>query len=273
MADDSEIKAGRRHSASDAAILRAMRDDSRAHAAKMSDYLRALGYEDEDGDGLVTAADVAATKAEGAPPAEDAPEVVASVKALGDRTLELRVAWGRDGHGEAFSPSTDFDLDNFPAPPVLYYHGYKADGKPAPKPIVIGRTLARESRADGHYITAKLNTRAEADRVLAAAAEGRGYVSPGTAAHLIRKGEGGALLYWPIVEISAWDGAPTRKQAHPQSLAFLKAIYEEAGLPVPSPLTVTPEAAGDAAGAVEIDPETLKQVLAAEVARALTARN
>lgn len=201
---------------------------------------------------------------------DDAAPVLASVKALGDRTIELRVAWGKDGHGEAFSPATDFDLDNFPAPPVLYYHGYKADGKPAPKPVVIGRTLSRENRADGHYLTARLNTKAEADKVLQAAAEGRGFVSPGTAAHLIRKDQGGALLYWPIVEISAWDGAPTRKQAHPHSLAFLKAAYLEAGLTPPPVLNETPEAAGDAAGAVAIDPETIKQVLAAEVARALT---
>ena len=214
----------------------------------------------------------AATAKAGAPLAgDDAAPVACAVKALGDRTLELRVAYGRDGHGEAFSAATDFDLDNFPAPPVLYYHGYKADGKPAPKPIVIGCTLAREGRADGHYLTVKLNGRPEADAVLAATASGRGYVSPGTAGHLIRKDAGGNLLYWPIVEISAWDGAPTRKQAHPRSMAFLKAAYLEAGL-TPPPVLDAPEAAGDAAGAViDIDPTTAGQVIAAEVAKALLA--
>ncbi len=217
--------------------------------------------------------DAAAMKA-GALVADDGASVVASVKALGDRTLELRVAWGRDGHGEQFTPSTDFDLANFPAPPVLYYHGYKADGKPAPRPVVIGRTIKRENRADGHYLTAQLNDKAEAGRVWDAALKGAAFVSPGTAGHLRRREPDGTLTYWPIVEISAWDGAPSRKQAHPGSLAFpvLKALYLEAGLPVPEPLNVTPEAAGDAAGAVaDIDPQTAGKVIAAEVAAALLA--
>jgi hypothetical protein len=49
-----EIKAGRRHRASDEAIMKAMRDDWYGMAGKMSDYFKALGFEDEDGDGAVT---------------------------------------------------------------------------------------------------------------------------------------------------------------------------------------------------------------------------
>lgn len=207
----------------------------------------------------------------GALAATEADAPVYALKALGDRTIELRVAWGRDNHREAFDPHrTDFDLENFPSPPVLYYHGYKADNKPAPKPIIIGRTLARENRVDGHYITAKLNSKPEADKVLAAAATGQAFVSPGTIGHLIRKDADGVLTYWPIAEISAWDGAPTRKQAHPQSLAFLKSLYTEAGIPIPSVLDA-PEAPGEGASAPvpDIDPETAGQVIAAEVAKAL----
>lgn len=180
---------------------------------------------------------------------DDIPE--ATMKAIGDRTLELRVAWGYDGHKEQFHPErTDFDLENYPTPPVAYYHGYKADGKQAPKPIYIGKTLKRENRADGHYLTVKLNKKPEADKVWDAAFKGEGYVSPGTVGHLRRKDPDGTLTYWPIAEISAWDGAPNRKQAHPASLAFpvLKALYAEAGIQIPDTLAPTPEAAGDAAG-------------------------
>lgn len=48
------IKAGKRHSASDTAVMKAIKDDTFDFAAKMSDYLKALGFEDEDGDGAVS---------------------------------------------------------------------------------------------------------------------------------------------------------------------------------------------------------------------------
>ena len=195
----------------------------------------------------------------------------ATVKALGDRMLELRVAWGRDNHNEQFDPNrTDFDLENFPTPPVAYYHGYTKDSKPARKPVYIGKTVKRENREDGHYLIAKLNNKPEADQVWAAALKGEAVVSPATAGHLRRKESDGTLTYWPIVEISAWDYAPNRKQAHPQSRAFpvLKALYQEAGLPVPSVLAPPPpEAPGDGASAGSDTPPT---VSAEEAARYIT---
>lgn len=203
---------------------------------------------------------------------EDDASVYATVKALGDRMMELRVAWGFDNHREQFHPErTDFDLENFPNPPVAYYHGYTDKGKPAPKPIYIGKTIKRENRADGHYIITKLNNKPEADKVWAAALKGAAAVSPATAGHLRRKDNDGTLTYWPIVEISAWDGAPSRRQAHPQSVAFpiLKALYQEAGLPVPAVLD-SPEAAGDAASAsADISPDEAGRVIADLTARAL----
>ena len=62
---DGAIKAGRRRSASDMAVGKAMRGDLSSYVklmrgdledleAKMSDYLKALGFQDEDGDGAVT---------------------------------------------------------------------------------------------------------------------------------------------------------------------------------------------------------------------------
>ena len=221
------------------------------------------------------------TKA-GASIESDTSEVYATVKALGDRTLELRVAWGWDGHRERFLPNvTDFDIENYPTPPVAYYHGYTDKGKKAPKPIYIGKTIKRENRADGHYLTAKLNDKPEADKVWQAALAGKAVVSPGTVGHLIRKDSDGTLTYWPIAEISAWDGAPERKQAHPQSVAFpvLKALYQEAGIPLPASISPapdhTPEAAGDAASAGDppavdsLSPDEAGRVIAAAAASVL----
>lgn len=59
MTDSTAIKTGRRHSASDTAVMKAMKDDTFDFAAKMSDYLKALGFEDEDGDGEVTPGEAA----------------------------------------------------------------------------------------------------------------------------------------------------------------------------------------------------------------------
>lgn len=206
--------------------------------------------------------------------------VIATIKALGDRTLELRVAWGWDNHKEQFhSEQTDFDTENFPTPPVAYYHGYTEKGKPAPKPVYIGRTIKRENRADGHYLIAKLNNKPEADRVWEAALKGNAVVSPATAGHLRRKAPDGTLTYWPIVEISAWDYAPSRKQAHPQSRAFpiLKALYQEADIPLPPTLEhlPPPETPGDgvSAGVNDISLDIAGPIIAHVVAQHMLGRN
>lgn len=260
MSDDTNLKAGRKISAARLERLkRAM-----AHATEMQALITEILSEQAELD------------AEPAEPAAKAGEVldsdagdprIVTAKALGDRTLELRVAWGYDGHKEQFHPErTDFDLEHFPTPPVLYYHGYKADGKKAPKPIYIGKTLKRENRSDGHYLTVKLNNKPEADRMWDASLKGEGFVSPGTIGHLIRKDADGTLTYWPIAEISGWDGSPQRKQAHPASLAFpvLKALYAEAGLNLPTTIA-PPEVSGDDTSADSIDPETARQILANEI--------
>jgi hypothetical protein len=210
-------KAGARHSRQDQTMIQTMHD----HAVS-------LGAQCDMGDG-------ASAKA-GSLVYDDGEPVFATVKALGDRTLELKVAYGFDAHGERFSERTDFDIENFPTPPVLYYHGYDERGKPMGKPVVIGRTTKRENRGDGHYLTAKLRSNAHADKTWDAALKGQAVVSPGTAGHLRRKERDGELTYWPIVEISAWDYAEHRKQAHPHSIAIpvLKALYIEEGLTFPT---------------------------------------
>lgn len=183
-----------------------------------------------------------------------------TIKAVGERTLEIRVAYGWDAHREQFTPATDFDLEHYPTPPVAYYHGYTAEGQKAPRPVYIGKTIARESRADGHYLTAKLNSKPEADKVWQAALANHAAASPGTAGHLIRREPDGTLTYWPIVEISAWDNLDgTRKQAHPYSVArpVLKALgLDIDGNDAPE---AQPEASAEAASAAHGD-STIQEI-------------
>lgn len=222
---------------------------------------------------------VATVKGDGLHSAEPVPVVYATMKALGDRQIEVKVAYGghnrgKDSHGEYFSARTDFDPEHFPAPPLLYYHGFDEAGRKMGKPAVTGKMVSRRAEADGHVLVYQLKAGTYADRQWDAALKGACAVSPGTVGHLIRKATDGELLYWPLAEVSAWDGAPNRKQANLYSVAapVLKAHYLEAGIPIPSPLNETPEAAGNAAGAVtDTDPTVAGQVIAAEVAAALLA--
>lgn len=88
MTDTPEIKAGRRHRASDEAIMKAMRDDWRGMATKMSDYFKALGFEDADGDGAITPAEAAAQLDDDEPPAVKALDYAAIAEAVEDAVLE-----------------------------------------------------------------------------------------------------------------------------------------------------------------------------------------
>lgn len=170
----------------------------------------------------------------------------ASMKAIGDRLLEVKVAYyghksGKDSHNEYFSPNTDFDPENFPAPPLLYYHGFDANGKKMGKPAVTGAFQSRRAGSDGHYLTYKLKNGKYADLQWESAQASKCVVSPGTIGHLIRKdAQSGELLYWPLAEISAWDYAANRAPANLHSVAapVLKALYTEEGLD-PSPLLET----------------------------------
>lgn len=205
----------------------------------------------------------------------------ASMKAVGDRLIEVKVAYGghkggKDSHGEYFSPNTDFDPENFPAPPLLYYHGFDANGKKMGKPAVTGKFQSRRTGTDGHYLTYKLKNTKYADLQWESAQANKCVVSPGTVGHLIRKdATTGELLYWPLAEISAWDYAPNRAPANLHSVAapVLKALYQAEGISTPSVLveTTPPETEGDSvsAGVIDIPPEEAGRVIAAQVANAL----
>lgn len=203
----------------------------------------------------------------------------ASMKAVGDRRIEVKVAYyghknGRDSHNEYFSPNTDFDPENFPAPPLLYYHGFDAQGKKMGKPAVTGKFESRRTGADGHYLTYQLKRTKHADLQWDAAQKGACVVSPGTIGHLIRKdAQTGELTYWPLAEISAWDYAQGREPANLHSVAapIIKALYLSEGLDLPTSITATtgeaPETAGDAvsgqtrAGVAPLSPDDARQIV------------
>lgn len=89
MTEPLAIKAGRRHRASDEAIMKAMREDWRGMATKMSDYFKALGFEDEDGDGEVTPGEAAAQMDEGDdPPAVKALDLLTLNEMVCDAVME-----------------------------------------------------------------------------------------------------------------------------------------------------------------------------------------
>lgn len=214
----------------------------------------------------------------------------ASMKAVGDRLIEVKVAYyghknGKDSHNEYFSPRTDFDAENFPAPPLLYYHGFDANGKKMGKPAVTGTFASRRTAADGHYLTYSLKRTKYADLQWESAQKGACVVSPGTIGHLIRKQADGELTYWPLAEISAWDYAPGRAPANLHSVAapVLKALYLSEGLTPPTLIDTaaseTPEAAGDAAseqarsGGDTLSSDAAARIITTEVVAALLVRN
>lgn len=205
----------------------------------------------------------------------------ASIKALGDRQLQVLVSYhghrsGKDAHGEYFSPRTDFAAEDFPTPPLLYYHGYDEGNRKMAKPVVTGKFVSRRDTPQGHALIYKLKAGRYADLQWAAAQKGACVVSPGTVGHLIRKAPDGELLYWPLAEVSAWDYSDKRQPANMHSVAVpaLKALYLSEGLTLPTSLETTPpEAAGDAAsaGARDIDPIEAGKAIAHAVADAMLA--
>lgn len=207
----------------------------------------------------------------------------ASMKALGNRRIEVKVSYyghknGKDSHGEYFSPNTDFDAENFPTPPLLYYHGFNANGKKMGKPVVTGAFVSRRRGTDGHYLTYDLKNNPYADLQWDSAQKSECVVSPGTIAHLIRKNPDGELTYWALAEISAWDYAPNRAPANLHSVAapVLKALYISEGLDLPTSILTAngapPETPGDGVSAGDpgaINGEHADEMIADRIAQAL----
>lgn len=213
----------------------------------------------------------------------------ASIKAMGDRQLEVLVSYyghknGKDAHGEYFSPRTDFAVEDFPTPPLLYYHGYDEANRKMSKPVVTGKFVSRRNTTQGHALLYQLKSGKYADLQWSAALKGECVVSPGTVGHLIRKSDrDGELLYWPLAEVSAWDYSDKRKPANLHSVAapVLKALYLAEGLTLPTSIATAndpkPETPGDGVSAgdphADVSPDEAARMVTSEIVAALLTRN
>jgi len=173
-----------------------------------------------------------------------------AVKAVGDWEIDIRaVPYGIDGDRQTFDADTDYMEGTFTNPAIIYHHGIKPGMKGFEgKPVIIGKALSVEKRADGVYIRALLDKTLDyARRVWEAAKQGFAVASSDSIAHLARldvggkrimyeKNRPGRVAVWPLAGVSLWDavdgnGRPSSSNAI--ALPAMKAIYRDAGLQFP----------------------------------------
>jgi len=164
-----------------------------------------------------------------------------TIKALDNWELDvLGIPYGspsdKDADGEYFTSETNLHSDKFGLPPVIYAHGLKSE-----HPEYIGKVISHEDRSDGRWYRVILdNTKAAAKIIWEAAQKGMAFGSTGAVAHLVRKARDGRILEWPIGELTlVADGTAFRaKNKQAITVPVLKAMYEAAGLVLPSGLSV-----------------------------------
>ena len=171
-----------------------------------------------------------------------------AVKVAGD--------WELDVLGNPYGPDSDrqyFDnrseIVSGAEIPVVYYHGLDESGDGfTDKPIVIGKAINPEKRADGIWWRVILDkAKTEASRVWKAAKNGAAVASSGAIEYLSRLEIGGKLrqydkrlpgriAVWHMGELSLWESdSGKRRQAHPYAVAIpaLKSVYKQAGIDMP----------------------------------------
>lgn len=162
----------------------------------------------------------------------------------------------RDADGEYFDAMTKLHEDKFGLPPLVHYHGYGDDGRPAGEPEYVGKTIKRWVTAAGVWFRATLDkASARAAELWEAAKHETLAASSGAVPHLTRTDPDGHIREWPVSELSILDTATGKKPAnrHAVAVPVAKAIYARAGLQWPdddSAPEVTPEA-GDTAAVAE----------------------
>jgi len=176
---------------------------------------------------------------------------IVAVKAVGDWELEIRaVPFGADRDGQTFDADTDYMIDTFCTPAIIYQHSVKPGMKGfEDKPVVIGKAVNVEKRHDGVYIRAILDKTIEyARRVWEAAKKRRAVASSDSISHLARldiggrrimyeKSRPGRIAVWPLAGVSLWDaveGNASPASSNAIALPAMKAIYREAGLQFPT---------------------------------------
>jgi len=195
---------------------------------------------------------------------------VHAVKAVGDWEIEVRaVPFGTDADKQSFDNQTDFMLENFPTPAIVYHHGVKTDRKGYEStPVIIGKTISVEKRGDGIWLRVILDKLNEyASKVWEAAKAGLAVASSDSIAHLARLEVGGKripyqkqpgrIAVWPLAAVSLWDAGNSQlRPASPLALAMpaLKTIYEQAGLSLPDIGGEQPQALEKSAAKNEAEP-------------------
>ena len=186
-----------------------------------------------------------------------------SIKAVGDGwEVDVLIApFGsendKDSDGEYFDATTKFHEDKYPSPPAVYYHGYDEPGRASASPQYIGKTVKRWVDSAGAWLRMQLDKTSEyAARVRDAVLAGTARASSGSAKHLTRRDANGHITEWPIVEASLFDMAGGKEPSNRYAVVLpaAKAIYESAGLEIPSGLTVEPEPVESAEAVGDIAP-------------------
>jgi hypothetical protein len=173
------------------------------------------------------------------------------IKAVGDWELDVLAAPFNktDSDGQTFDSKTDFMLESFSAPVILYHHGIMP-GKSGlqGKPVVIGKANQPAVKSDGLHVRVMLDKSLDwARRVWDAAKKGLAVASSDSIAHLARlevggklsmyeKDKPGRIAVWPLAGLSLWDAVSENfRPASRYALALpaMKAIYREAGLVFP----------------------------------------
>lgn len=174
-----------------------------------------------------------------------------SIKAVGDWELDvLANPFNRpDSDDQIFDDGTDFMLDTFTNPAILYHHGVMP-GKQSlqSKPVVIGKAVSVTKQADGIHVRVLLDKTLEwARKVWEAAKNGLAVASSDSIAHLARldvggkrimyeKNKAGRIAVWPLAGLSLWDkveGNFLPASNYALALPAMKAIYRDAGLAFP----------------------------------------
>jgi len=177
--------------------------------------------------------------------------VKAMLTSTGDWVLDVTGApfTGKDSDGQWFDGKTNFLLDAFPTPVIIYHHGVMpGKGALQADPVVIGKATNVEIKPDGVHVRVVLDKAVEyARRVWEAAKRGLAVASSDSISHLARldvggrtimyeKNRAGRIAVWPLAGLSLWDRTEGNFQPasrYALALPAVKAIYREAGMTFP----------------------------------------
>ena len=161
-----------------------------------------------------------------------------SIKTVGEYELEvLGIPFGdsknKDSDGEYFTKQTNLHLDKFPAPLIIYQHGYEKDEagekQPIKDPPVVGDAKSYRIDERGVWWKVALDKTSEYfSQLWESAKSGLLRASSQAITSLVRKNPDGQITNWPVVEISLLDRLmPANKNA--VALPVMKSRYEQAG--------------------------------------------